>query len=153
MKTSNLKTQLCDALAAFIRMRPGLKFGNYGDHASYAKELRGITRDKRDAELLLARVRGETEITDRDLLEAAQSAFSGRLSIETHAAEAAGRWDIKIDYCTGQYWPTEYRKAVAAVCASALWQHKRDHHETSGSALRNSFRREFGSALQKRWFE
>lgn len=29
MTTNTLKTQICDALAAFIRQRPGLEPGNY----------------------------------------------------------------------------------------------------------------------------
>ncbi len=28
---------------------------------------------------------------------------------------------VKIDYCTGQYFPTEYRKAAARLMASVLW--------------------------------
>jgi hypothetical protein len=36
-------------------------------------------------------------------------------------------WDGKrLDYTTGQYWPTEYRRAAAAVLASALWSYWRD---------------------------
>lgn len=31
-----------------------------------------------------------------------------------------------LDYCTGQYWPTEYRKAACAVLASAVWSWMRD---------------------------
>jgi hypothetical protein len=33
---------------------------------------------------------------------------------------------IRIDYTTGQYYPTEYRRAVAAVCAGALWDYIRE---------------------------
>jgi hypothetical protein len=32
-----------------------------------------------------------------------------------------------LDYCTGQYFPTEYRRAACAVLASALWSAKRDN--------------------------
>jgi hypothetical protein len=34
---------------------------------------------------------------------------------------------VSLDYCTGQYWPTEYRAAVCAVLASLLWAHAREH--------------------------
>lgn len=34
---------------------------------------------------------------------------------------------VTIDYCTGQYWPTEYRRAVCAVLASAIWDYWREH--------------------------
>ncbi len=33
---------------------------------------------------------------------------------------------VTIEYTTGQYMPTEYRKAVCAVLASALWEYTRD---------------------------
>lgn len=32
-----------------------------------------------------------------------------------------------VDYCTGQYFPTEYRRAVCAVLASALWDYTREN--------------------------
>jgi hypothetical protein len=34
---------------------------------------------------------------------------------------------IRIHYTTGQYYPTEYRRAVASVAASALWDYVREH--------------------------
>jgi hypothetical protein len=33
---------------------------------------------------------------------------------------------IRIDYTTGQYFPTEYRAAVARLCANALWDYIRE---------------------------
>ena len=103
------------AIAAYAAQRPGLEFGNYcsgwGDkegRAAYFSEARAITRD-------FGRVRDAlhaayyADATDADVIEAARSAFSGRLSITPRAD------GVTIDYCTGQYWPTEYRKACAAV--------------------------------------
>lgn len=49
MNNVTLKTQICDALATWIRQRPGLEFGNYGDVSSYRSEMRSIAKDKRDA--------------------------------------------------------------------------------------------------------
>lgn len=34
---------------------------------------------------------------------------------------------VGVGYCTGQYFPTEYRRAVCAVLASALWDYVREH--------------------------
>lgn len=176
MSADTLKTQICDALAAFIRQRPGLDFADYGDVKVYRSEARSIARDKRDAETLLQAVRWRDSITSAMLEGAAKSAFSGRLSLvivpgtqERAKLLALGKTTVRIDYCTGQYWPTEYRKAVAAVCARALWECMRDNmpqadgtadHDgdgaydgmSAGDWLRRNARREFGSKLQRRWF-
>jgi hypothetical protein len=110
------RAAILTALDAFIRQRPGLDFGNYGDLSAYRAEVRSIGRDLRDARALLRAVELRPSITAAVLRDAFQSAFSGRLS-----------WDgARLDYTTGQYWPTEYRRAAAAVLASALWAYWRD---------------------------
>ena len=79
----------------------------------------------------------------------------------------------RLDYCTGQYFPTEYRKAACAVLASALWNWQRDNMPkadlikangdgpvcevypgavSAGDWLRASFRRQFGRSITNRWF-
>jgi hypothetical protein len=55
-------------------------------------------------------------------VDAARSAFSGRLNIQQVDGEG-----VRIHYTTGQYYPAEYRRAVAAVAASALWDYVRDY--------------------------
>ncbi len=142
------KSQLIDALRTWIRQRPGLEYGNYGDPTSYRAELRQIARDKREAEQLLRAVE-LSSMTAEDLLQGFR-AFSGRLT-----------WTAQgLHYCTGQYWPTEYRKAAAAVCAAALWDYYREDYaaskragESDGDAIRRRFRTVYGRALQTRWFE
>lgn len=199
---NNRKEAICNALAAFIRQRPGLDPRNYISHGAddagrraYFSEQRAIARDKRDAETLLLAVRHNDGISADYILEAARSAYSGRLTLtlETRermpaATSAGGNYAdrpytetlCKIDYCTGQYFPTEYRRAVAAVCASALWSWQREHMPSraklvigdeskthtrqegyelggkivsAGDWLRRKFRQDFGSAIQKRWFD
>jgi hypothetical protein len=107
---------LLRVLAAYAAQNPGLEFGNYcsgwndrSGRAAYLSEARSITRDihRVRAALHAAYFAGTT---DADILEAARHAFSGRLSL---ARRDDGRWSV--EYCTGQYWPTEYRKACAAV--------------------------------------
>lgn len=103
-------------IASYAAQNPGLEYGNYSSgwndragRAAYFAESRQITKD-------LHRVRDAMRdawysgVTDDDVVQASQSAFSGRLTIKPR--EAGG---FSIDYCTGQYWPTEYRKACAAV--------------------------------------
>lgn len=136
------RTMILEAIRAWVNQRPGLIFGNYGDTRAYRAELRGINRDKRDAEVLLDAVIN-SDIPLDTLKEAFIRAFSGRLS-----------WDgAKLSYCEGQYWPTEYRKAACAVLASALWQHTaKDYEPGSGMAIRKAFRKRFGRSIAARWF-
>lgn len=142
------RAAILEAMGRWIRQRPGLEFGNYGTVSSYRAELRSITRDLSDARLLLRAV--ELSSMGTDTLLGAFRAFSGRLS-----------WDGKrLDYCTGQYWPTEYRKAVCAVLAAALWDWYRADYaaaakpgESAGDAIRRQFRREYGRGLARRWFD
>lgn len=138
---------IIQSLRQFARQRPGLDYANYGDPASYRAEMRSITADLADAQTLLRRL--ELSSVSDETIRAAFSAFSGRLTLT----------DGKLDYCTGQYWPTEYRKAVCAVAAAALWAHYRDSFaaaakpgESPGAAIRRQFRAEFGRGLASRWF-
>lgn len=67
----------------------------------------------------------------------------------------AHSWNgAKLDYCTGQYWQTEYRRAACAVLASAIWSYWRDGltGENIGDRLRASARRTFGRGIASRWF-
>lgn len=116
------KSELLRALRAFARQRPGLEFANYGDWRSYNQEKRDISRDLAHAQTLLGAVALRDSITAADILDACKSAFSGRLKVDAVTSKA-GAPLARVDYCVGQYFPTEYRKAVAAVCASALWYH------------------------------
>ena len=144
------KQNLLQALRTWINQRPGLDPRDY-DRASYRSESRQITQDRSDAMEILGAVALRSYVTADHILQASKSAFSGRLTItETEP----GRF--KLEYCTGQYWPTEYRKAAAAVLASAFWQAYRADlpadFENAGDHLRNFFRIEFGPAIQRRWF-
>lgn len=165
------KQTICNALRAWINQRPGLEFGNYGDVSAYRSESRRITRQLHDARELLRAV--ELSGVTADMLRAAFRAYSGRLTLVENADGSA-----RLDYCTGQYWPTEYRAAACAVLASALWDYKRDfcmpqgrlvHNSENGDTferyplngkelragdwLRQSFRREYGRTIAGRWFD
>jgi len=109
--TANEKDTILAALSKFVESGPGLDFGNYGNISEYRAEQRQITRDLRDARALLSHWMMRSHVVSaNDLKQAFESAFSGRLS-----------WDgASLDYTTGQYYPTEYRKAVCAVIARAL---------------------------------
>ncbi len=176
------KRLIIDALGKWVRQRTGLDYANCDDVSSYRSELRSITRDLNDARVLLRAVELRDSITAHDIVDASRHAYSGRLEIvqgyrvngkgffsSTSAAQQAVdkylpaivaiESAVKIDYCTGQYWPTEYRKAVCAVLASALWNRKRaDMPDDTGKLsygdwLRDQFRREYGIGIGKRWFQ
>jgi hypothetical protein len=143
------------ALEAFIHQRPNLEPGNYissgwddKGRKEYRKEARRITRDLNDARLLLSQVTGRT-FTKAEW-DIAFTAYSGRLS-----------WDgTTLDYCIGQYWPTEYRASVCAVLAYLLWcdlltngnPHYASAHAGFRDSIRSHFRRMFGRGLVHRWF-
>jgi hypothetical protein len=145
----NEKTQIIEALTRWIQKRPQLEYCNYGCPTAYRSESRSITRDLHHAREMLRAVSWRDSITAENLLEAARSSFSGRLSlVKTDSGYA-------VDYCTGQYWPTEYRRAACAVLASALWDRFRADLPTdrkTGDEIRRTARRELSASIARRWF-
>ena len=145
------KNDLCAALRAWVNQRPGLDFSNYGDVTSYRSELRGITRQRADALQMLRAVELRDSITAADMLAELQS--NSRLF-----------WDMeksRLEYVTGQYWCTEYRRAAAAMLASVLWNFYRVHCMplkasnpgfSAGEYIRRALRKEFGRGIGSRWF-
>ena len=144
-QTTNERGEILAALSAFAHQRPGLEYGNYGNPAAYRAEVRAITAKLHDARKLLRAVEMRPVISSADLKEGF-SAYSGRLS-----------WDgQRLEYCTGQYWPTEYRAAVCAVLARVLWEFFRNcapkGTENLGEYIRTAARRELGRSLARRFF-
>ena len=105
-------------LVCYASQNPGLDYRDYASgwndangRRAYFQESRQITKDwHRVCNAIRSCEHG---VTDADVIEACQRAFSGRLQMEKHGN------GYRVDYCTGQYWPTEYRKAVASVLESA----------------------------------
>ena len=146
------------ALEKYTARRPGLDPRLYitpGDWRNglraYRAESRSVTRDRHDAEYLLRQV-ALSQITGAQLVEAARHAFAGRLEIRQTER------GVELEYTAGQYEPTEYRAAVCAVLASALWYHHRDGlkpepGQSAGDAIRAKFRRLYGRRIARRWFD
>lgn len=106
-------------LAAYAAKNPGLDFRDYcrdwqdkDGRAAYFSDARSITKDldRVRKAILSAYYAG---VTDDDLVECSQGE---RLTIE----RTAGGFDL--DYCVGQYWPTEYRGAVARLLNRAAYK-------------------------------
>jgi hypothetical protein len=142
------KTAILQALRKFAHQRPGLDYANYGDPVAYRAEARSILRDLRQAEEMLGAVSWRDSITADSILDAAKNAFSGRLTI-TESTPG----EFTLDYCTGQYWPTEYRRAVCSVLSSALWDYWRNTKpDSTGDYIRKCARAELSRGIANRWF-
>ena len=140
------KQTIIDALHQWINQRPGLEFGNYGDVSSYRAEMRSIGRDLQHARAMVNYVAWHDSITADMILDAAGS---GRLSIVVRDDGT-----VAIDYCTGQYWPTEYRRAVCSLISSVIWYWLRENCEyKTGDDIRKAARRELGNSIANRWFK
>ena len=135
------KDELLRLLTAFANQRPRLDFANYGDVSSYRSEARSITADLHDFNALAAAC-GWRSVNIAEQL-------SNRLTL---FVDGRGHWQL--DYCTGQYWPTEYRKAACRVLANALWDYWRNEStgESIGKTIRYKARREFGRRIANRYF-
>lgn len=130
------RDKMLAALVQWIRQRPGLEFRNYGEMAAYRAELRLIGRDLRDARTMLRYV-ARSQMPAETLRKAFRDYYSGRL-----------QWNgERLDYTTGQYWPTEYRHAACAVLAGALW-----HYWQAGASTQSTARNAFGPGIARRWF-
>lgn len=152
------KPALISTLEKWINQRPGLEPANYisgwndsEGRSAYRSESRSITRDLHHARELLRYVEARDSITAERILDACKHNFSGRLSIEPDGD------GFSIDYCTGQYWPTEYRRAACAVLAGAVWGWLRDEciKSTDGmqaDKIRKAAAREFSRPVARRWF-
>ena len=145
------KEQIITAIRAFVAQRSGIEYGNYntGDwkasRAAFMCDYRLILRAGRDARVLLAAVSGRDSITAKDIL-AATRAYSGRLQIMQRNG------GVGVDYCAGQYFPTEYRNAACAVLATALWDYAAASGYKTGNDIRKWARGEFGRGIASRWF-
>lgn len=141
---------LLKALLVYASQRPGLDPRDY-DAAGYRAESRSIQQDLKDARAMLLELKSSG--ASAETIAGAFGAYSGRLSWR------AREGGVELEYTAGQYWPTEYRRAVCAVAAQALWDHYREAFaatrrpaESHGDAIRRQFRAMFGRGLASRWF-
>ena len=123
------KQTIIDALNRWITQRPGLELG---DVSSYRSEMRSIGRDLQHARAMVNYVAWHDSITADMILSAADN--GGRLTLTVNGDK------VRIDYVTGQYWPTEYRRAVCALMSSVIWAWLRENceYKTGDDSLTNS---------------
>lgn len=113
MKTINLLTQ-------FVNQRPSLDFANYGNVKSYRQESTNITKGLHDYRELLALAVSRIDNLE-EKLKFNLSNTSGRLSFNGQ----------ELNYCTGQYFPTEYRPAANRILAQLIFNDYRDEKTDS----------------------
>ena len=146
------KQQIMTGLRAFCAQRSGIDPRNYGSLESLMGDYDPILRHGRHARAMLAFIGPRDLITADQLVEASKKAFSGRLSI----VEKDGK--VIIDYCAGQYFAVEYRKALCAVLAHAIGKYLTAHRSNEpypkrAEFLRKAASREFGRGIANEWFQ
>lgn len=139
-----------EKLTKFVNQRPGLDFCNYGDGSAYRSEMAEITRDRTDFfELLSFAFRRIDNLNEQ--LTAYLSKDSGRLTLNK---------DGQLEYCTGQYFPTEYRPAANRVLANLIFASYRDEIEANtpnnvykdGHEIRKAIKRNVSRRLARNYF-
>ena len=135
-----MRTEILEALARFVAQRSGIDGRNYGgSREAFLGDYRRILRDGREARALLRVVELSTCLPDSILADVLKT---GRLT-----------WDGKrLDYCAGQYWPTEYRAAVCRALASVLWNYWGDGGRYTAEQIRAAARSNLGRGIARRWF-
>lgn len=121
-------------LVAFAAQNSGIDSSNYYDPhdrfvgrigihlegvRSYNQECRCISLDWRRFKEALITAAAEG-VTDEIVIRVAPHAFSGRLTWEPYGKKSEPDQGFVWNYTTGQYFPTEYRKAAANVLEAAI---------------------------------
>lgn len=142
-------TTTTEKLIKFVNQRPGLDFANYGEVKLYRSESREITRDRADFYELLGLASRRIPNLEEELTKLL-STTSGRLEMK----------DGQLTYCTGQYFPTEYRPAACRVLRDLIWASYRDEKEANtqnslykdGHEIRKAIRRNLSRRVSKNYF-
>ena len=169
----NQKQTLLETIDAFVNQRPGLDPRDYSDGTiegwrNYRRESASITKDMHDYFAIRGQIAWRDSISADAIIKASESAFAGRLTINdisAHYDDGSTYFAYSIDYCAGQYMPTEYRKAACAVLAAAWWAVTRTDcpdfdtddcgdftGNNPGEWMRNTARQTFGLGIQRDWF-
>lgn len=97
---------------------------------AYNSELRSINADWVRFKKALIEAAAD-RVTEEQVIEAAKSAFSGRLTWEPYGKKGEADQGHVWHYTTGQYFPTEYRKAAASVLEYAAREARRSRPEVA----------------------
>lgn len=132
-----------ELLRQFVNQRPGLNYADYGDIKSYRAEVAEITRDRTDFYDLLSVAQMCISDFDAKLTEYLLNS-NDRLTMSA---------DGKLEYCTGQYFPTEFRPAANRVIKALLFREfAARNNYTDGNQARAAIRKYFGRRINKLYF-
>lgn len=136
-----------DLLCNFVDQRPGLNPADYGGGLDgwrlYRNESAEITRDRSDFyELLRLASRVVPELEEKVTQYLTTS--SDRLTLNGN----------RLQYITGQYFPTEYRPASSRVLVSILWREigKQLNENATGHDIRKTIRRQLSRRVARLYF-
>ena len=124
MENLTINTNTVFLLRQFANQRPGLDFNDYGQRKYYMQDYREILKDLHSFRELLSlainRIDNLNEVLTNQL-----SNSSDRLTLK----------DGKLQYITGQYFPTEYRNAACRILSSLIWASYRDEKHENGESV------------------
>ncbi len=141
--TMNTQTQNINALELLVKFanaKPCLNFADYGEVKSYRAESREITKDLHDFRELLTLCSFRVNNLNESILNEI-STSNGRLTIEGN----------KLQYITGQYFPTEYRPAANFILKSILWKSYAKTSET-GQEIRAKIKKIVSRRVYNNYF-
>ena len=138
------RSQIIQALHAFIESRPGFDPVNYARAPeAYRADSRRALRHLHDARAMLKAIGWRDSIGADDIVRAKH------YRIDFVPAGNVAR----VDYTTGQYYPIEYRAAACATLASTLWDYFREKcGAKTADEIRRMARMELGRSIAGRWF-
>lgn len=139
-----------EKLTKFVNQCPGLDFSNYGDVSAYCSESTEITRDRSDYFELLSLAFSRIDNLNEQLTNYLKNT-SGRLKLNDAD---------NLEYCTGQYFPTEYRPAANRVLRDLIWASYRDEIEANtpnnvyknGHEIRKAIKRRVSRRIARNYF-
>lgn len=147
-----------DLLWDFAHKRPCFNLADYGGGRDgfryYRQDYRRALADLhafREISYCLSNRAGHREAAE--LVAAELRRTSGRLTISE-------RDPAKLQYITGQYFPTEFRGAACRIISTCLWNHYRDEMRADGSkvykdgpAIRKAIKNRLKSRNARSWFD
>lgn len=139
------KSTIIHLIHQHIAQRSGLDWRDYGSRESARADYSDILRQGRDARAMLRAV---------ELSSITAEAIKYQLECGGHLSLVGDR----LEYVTGQYFPTEYRAAACRLLASLLIDHygrdgwPKDNGKTVMGRAHDWAKRNLGRAIANRWF-
>jgi len=138
-KTMNT-LQATSMLRNFVNQRPGFDLCNYGSMKDYRQDYNEALKDRNSF---------------YELLELASDRYGANLDevLSKHLTNTSGRLSLeggKLQYITGQYFPTEYRTAACRALATIIWESYRGEKYEDGSDVYKDGH-EMRAAIKRNW--